>query len=228
MIPSKPHLDGAKRVDFRLTNSQHADLDRNIDKVERAWARARRVLASAGGLCHCGNRWGHLMDGVEVTLLDRSAYTARCWDDDRVWINLHRFADEEDGGVDALVHEFGHRVWFQCLSRKQQNAWGQSWRKVKKLSTPRWSGKCSGTVSSYACTSALEDFAEVFVAVIRGRADGPNWDRWTEVCGCQGGACARPTRSAESRAGDVRRQRRSRRSRGSSRRSRRASCGSRA
>ena len=219
-----PTLDGAKSVKFKLSNPRHADLTRNIDRVARAWKQARRVLSAVGGVCHCGKRWKHLMDGVEVTLLDRSAYTARCWDDDRVWINLPRFADEADGGVDALVHEFGHRVWFQCLSDKQQDAWGRSWREVKKRASPRWPGKCSGTVSSNACTSDLEDFAEVFVAAVRGRIDDANWKRWVEVCGCKSGSCARPTRDMEqktARSGDVVRRRASRRS--SSRRSRRGS-----
>ena len=55
MSQSKPRLDGARNVYFRLTSPQHADLARNIEKVERGWAAARRVLASAGGLCPCGN-----------------------------------------------------------------------------------------------------------------------------------------------------------------------------
>ena len=190
---SNPRLDGARHVYFRLTDPRHADLDRNIQKVESAWARARKVLAAAGGLCHCGNRWGHLMDGVEVMLLDRSPYTARCWDDDRVWINLPLFGEEADGGVGALVHEFGHRIWFQCLSREQQAEWAKSWKKVQKRSTPRW-GKCSGTVSEYACTSDLEDFAEVFQAMVFGTIDDYNWKRWVEVCGCGKGSCERPVR----------------------------------
>ena len=86
-------------------------------------------------------------------LLDRAPYTARCWDDDRVWINLPLFGEEPNGGVDALVHEFGHRVWFQCLSEKQQDQWGKSWVETKKRPTPRWTGECSGTISGYACTS---------------------------------------------------------------------------
>ena len=40
------------------------------------------------------------MDGVEVMLLDRAPYTARCWDDDRVWINLPLFGEEPDGGAE--------------------------------------------------------------------------------------------------------------------------------
>ncbi len=195
MPSSNPRLDGARHVYFRLTNPQHADLDRNIKKVEDAWVGARKVLASVTGICHCGNRWGHLMDGVEVMLLDRAPYTARCWDDDRVWINLPLFGEEPNGGVDALVHEFGHRVWFQCLSEKQQDQWGKSWVETKKRPTPRWTGECSGTISGYACTSDLEDFAEVFQAVVLGRVDDHNWKRWVEVCGCgKGGSCARPTR----------------------------------
>ena len=189
MSQSKPRLDGARNVYFRLTSPQHADLARNIEKVERGWAAARRVLASAGGLCHCGNRWGHLMNGVDVTLLDKAPYTARCWDDDRVWVNLPLFHDEPNDGVDALVHEFGHRVWFQCLTEEQQDRWAASWRQTKKRPTPRWAGQCSGTISGYACTSDLEDFAEVFLAVVRGRVDEHNRKRWQEVCGCGKGAC---------------------------------------
>jgi hypothetical protein len=196
MSGSKPNLQGARRVLFRLTDPGHADLDRNIQKVEKAWARARQVLSKIGGICHCGDRWGHLMNGVEVTLLDRSPYTARCWDDDRVWINLPLFSEESDGGVEALVHEFGHRVWFQCLSREQQDKWRQSWVKAKQRPNPRWTGQCSGTISGYACTSDLEDFAEVFLAIVMGRVDEHNRQRWTEVCGCgKGSSCSRPTRT---------------------------------
>jgi hypothetical protein len=196
---SDPRLDGARKVYFRLTNPQHADLDRNIRQVETAWAKARKALASAGGLCHCGNRWGHLMNGVEVTLLDRSPYTARCWDDDRVWINLPFFAEETDGGVGALVHEFGHRVWFQCLSQEQQDQWTRSWNEARKRPTPRWTGECSGTISGYACTSDLEDFAEVFKAVVMGEVDPYNRKRWVEVCGCgKGEVCERPHTAAPS------------------------------
>jgi len=205
MSRSNPRLDGARQIYFRLTHPQHADLARNIEKVEQAWARARRVLASVGGICHCGKRWGHLMDGVEVTLLDRSPYTARCWDDDRIWINLPLFGGEANG-VDALVHEFGHRVWFQCLSDEQQARWGKSWNEIKKRPTPQWSGQCSGTVSGYACTSDLEDFAEVFLAVVRGRVDDHNWKRWVDVCGCgKGASCDRPphTRSASRKEDDA-------------------------
>jgi hypothetical protein len=197
MSRSNPHLDGARNVYFRLTNPQHADLGRHIEKVERGWAAARKTLASVGGICHCGNRWGHLMNGVDVMLLDKAPYTARCWDDDRVWINLPLFHDEPNDGVDALIHEFGHRVWFQCLSREQQDRWAASWRETKKRKAPLWSGQCSGTISGYACTSDLEDFAEVFLAVVRGRVDEHNRKRWQDVCGCSGGACERPGRVSQ-------------------------------
>ena len=199
---SNPRLDGARHVRFRLTNPRHAELARNVEKVEKAWARARQLLASAGGLCHCGNRWGHLMDGVEVMLLDRAPYTARCWDDDRVWINLPLFGEEPDGGAEALVHEFGHRVWFQCLSPEQQDEWTKSWNEAKRRPAPRWT-ECSGTITGYACTNDLEDFAEVFQAVVLGRVDDYNWKRWVAVCGCgEGGSCARPTRRMERPSGE--------------------------
>jgi hypothetical protein len=198
---SNPCLRGARNVYFRLTDPRHADLDRNIRKVESAWARARKLLVGAGGLCHCGNRWGHLMDGVEVMLLDRAPYTARCWDDDRVWINLPLFSVEPDGGVGALVHEFGHRIWFQCLSDKQQAQWTKSWQEAKKRPAPRWEGGCSGTVSGYACTSDLEDFAEVFQAMVLGTIDDYNWKRWVDVCGCGKGSCEAPVRKAAKPSG---------------------------
>jgi hypothetical protein len=199
---SNPRLDGARHVYFRLTDPRHADLDGDIQKVESAWARARKVLVGAGGLCHCGNRWGHLMDGVEVMLLDRAPYTARCWDDDRVWINLPLFAEEPDGGVGALVHEFGHRIWFQCLSPEQQAAWAKSWQEAKKRPSPRWEGQCSGTVSGYACTSDLEDFAEVFQAMVQGTIDDYNWKRWVAVCGCGKGSCEAPVRRVAKPSGE--------------------------
>lgn len=198
---SNPRLDGASHVYFRLTDPRHADLDRNIQKVEGAWARARKVLVGAGGLCHCGHRWGHLMDGVEVMLLDRAPYTARCWDDDRVWINLPLFSEEPDGGVGALVHEFGHRIWFKCLSPEQQADWAKSWHEAKKRPAPRWEGQCSGTVSGYACTSDLEDFAEVFQAMVLGTIDDYNWKRWVDVCGCGKGSCEAPVRKVAKPSG---------------------------
>ena len=188
---STPKLVGAKRVLLRLTNPRHADLDRNIELVERGWDSARRILTRANGICGCGHRWKHLMDGVEVMLLDRSPYTARCWDDDRVWINLPKFSEEVDRAA-VLVHEFMHRVWFQCLSREQQDRWLKSWKETKKRPSPRWA-TCSGTVSSYACTDDIEDFAEVGLAVVYGRVDAHNWKRWLDMCGCHRGTCERPT-----------------------------------
>ena len=129
--PATPRLQGAKAVRFQLNGRHHADVSGQVEVVEDAWRDARRILSRAGGLCHCGNRWGHLMNGVEVTLLDKAPYTARCWDDDRLLIHLKKFSEEPDGGVGVLVHEFGHRVWFQCLSREQQDEWTASFKKAK-------------------------------------------------------------------------------------------------
>ena len=83
----------------------------------------------------------------------------------------------------ALVHEFGHRVWFKCLSPEQQDEWTKSWNEAKRRPAPRWT-ECSGTITGYACTNDLEDFAEVFQAVVLGRVDDYNWKRWVAVCGC--------------------------------------------
>lgn len=179
-----PRLQGAKKVQIRLTNKHHADLDEQIEVVKDAWDDAHRILERAGGLCGCGRRWGHMMNGMNVTLLDKAPYTARCWDDDRLLIHLKKFSEEEDGGVGVLVHEFGHRVWFQCLTDEQREAWRKGYTKLKSNSRPRWGSSCGGVVSEYACTDDLEDFAETYRMIVYGQIDKRNLERWLEVCDC--------------------------------------------
>jgi hypothetical protein len=184
--PSTPSLQGAKSVRFQLDGRHHADVRDQVEVVEDAWREARRILSRAGGLCHCGNRWGHLMNGVEVTLLDKAPYTARCWDDDRLLIHLKKFSEEPDGGVGVLVHEFGHRVWFQCLSREQQDEWTASFKKAKSRCKSSQRTRCGGLVSDYAYEDDLEDFAETFRTLVYGTIDKKNLQRWLDVCGCDG------------------------------------------
>jgi hypothetical protein len=191
-----PRLEGARRVSFQLTRPRHADLSRDVRVIQESWQKARRILARAKGLCSCGTRWHHLMDGMKVILSDSLEVIARCWDDDRLIINPQKFGQEPDG-AETLVHELGHRVWFQCLTRAKQDAWHQSWRQHKHGST------CRGLVSGYACTDELEDFAEVFTAIVYGRVDAQNWKRWQAVCGCGTTECSPKPPPALVRAADA-------------------------
>ena len=186
-------------MSFQLKHPRHADLNRDVQMIADSWQKARRILDRAKGLCSCGTRWSHLMDGMNVILSDSLEVIARCWDDDRLLINPRKFSQEPDG-AETLVHEFGHRVWFQCLDRKQQDTWHQSWMQNKSGT----GASCRGLVSSYACTDELEDFAEVFTALVYGRATPTHWKRWQAVCGCGKTECKPTPPPALARAGDRR------------------------
>jgi hypothetical protein len=135
------------------------------------------------------------MDGMSVTLIDKSNFVARCWDDDRLLVNLLKFLHEIDGGA-TLVHEFGHRIWFQCLDRRAQDRWYKSWLAAKQKRSARGGPTCGALVSEYACTDEIEDFAEVFRAIVYGEADRAQIARWVDVCGGSCGSRARASRRA--------------------------------
>jgi len=117
------------------------------------------------------------MDGVEVILVEytgRESYTARCWDDDRIFINVPRLA-EQAKPARVLVHEYGHRVWFHCLSHSQRSVW---------LSTYAHAKKNGQLISSYSSTAATEDFAEVFATRVmcgKNRLPPPSRARWDRL-----------------------------------------------
>jgi hypothetical protein len=196
MALTPPRLEGAKAVHFRVKSRTDPRLEPQMKFVENAWRGARQKLQGAGGFCGCGSKWPHIMNGVEVTLVDKAPYTARCWDDDRLFIHLKRFSEEKDGGVPVIVHEFGHRVWFQCLDHEARDIWKQSFLHAKKQTPARWGNACGGVVSEYACTDELEDFAEVFRMLVYGKIDSFNQQRWKDVCACRDKRCSIEPRAA--------------------------------
>lgn len=157
-------LPGARRVLLRLSNPTHKSLSADFVSVEDGWHGAQDKLRRAGFL--------KASLGMEVMLLDHAPYTARCWDDDRLWIHVRKLAKEDDRGASVLVHEFGHRIWFQHLSDAQREAWWRGFDASRKT--------CS-LVSAYACTDELENFAEVFRAHIYGTLDRENKRRWVAL-----------------------------------------------
>jgi hypothetical protein len=195
--PALPRLQGVKKIQYRLHGKNHPQIEQQVQFVEKAWNAAHQKLQGAGGLCGCGSKWPHLMNGVTVTLTDKAPYTARCWDDDRLFIHLKKFSQETDGGVGVLVHEFGHRVWFQCLDHEKRDIWKQSFKQAKSRPSPRWGNACGGVVSEYACTDELEDFAEAFRMLVYGKLDAYNMGRWRDVCACRDARCSVDGKSAK-------------------------------
>jgi hypothetical protein len=173
-----PVLDlvGASNVRHKLrglgtnaTSSLRMALRPMLQLTRRAWDEATQKCARAGH--------GHIMDGVEVILVEyagKESYTARCWDDDRIFINVPRLA-QQSNPARVLCHEYGHRVWFHCLSRVQRTVWLASYAEAKKKGE---------LISSYSSTAATEDFAEVFATRVmcgKEKLPGPSRARWDRL-----------------------------------------------
>jgi len=164
LMDERPRFLGAKSVRVGMPDSDARRLRGEIQIAATAWTVARARLRSRG--------WKSGAEGVEIILVaDRTDYTARFWDDDRLFIHVEKLAMHGRSRLDGLsataviVHELGHRVWFQCLNEANRHAWARHWKELKRGG--RVHGSTSGRfVSTYAKTDPMEDFAECFRAII--------------------------------------------------------------
>lgn len=155
-------LPGASRVATRVRSGKML-ASADLDVVRRSWIGSASICARHG--------WHRAMHGVSVTLRDHAAYVAQFYDDDRLIICVPLLAKHPEP-VGVLVHEFGHRVWFRCLTEAQRVAWRNGWRDASAR---------GALVSEYAETNEIEDFAEVFRALAEGKLDAANRRRWAAV-----------------------------------------------
>ena len=147
-------LPGLRKVAVCLPDN--AVTRRQLAGFAKAWMATREVLHQKG--------LGRLMDGrtIDVAVVRGQNFYARMYSDDVLCVSMPDFLQMDPVGT--LVHELGHRVWFQVMRRRSRMAWASDHYRHKQAH-----GKFP---ASYAKTAAIEDHAEHFRLAVGDKLHG--------------------------------------------------------
>lgn len=166
-----------------------------LRQFARAWAAMRATLAR--------KNLKTVPRGITLVFTDAQKFYARYWSDDVLCVNLETTLKKDPAGI--LVHELGHRVWFQGMTQRTRGAWGEDHAQKKNAG--------GAFATGYAKESAIEDHAEHFRLDMQGKLTGaarvrylrlgPNYKtvraRLGRRASSSGGGSARRTSAARTR-----------------------------